>query len=262
MTPLGLDDTGGDGPALLAVHGAVLSAVPTFGGVLDSWSRWFRVLAVDRPGYDRSAGALDADDPEGLGPRGQAALILDALDAPDVGRPLHGVALGVGAVVLLRMVIDAPAMFSALTLVEPLVAALCPPGMVNVDAYAAAVRRAAPEPASMARAALEGCDPAWWAAAAGPVGRGDPGARVLRTDLLVDDLELDAEACRDALAGPPATRVQVVAGGRSQPAMRTFASCVAAALSAVPRTLDEAGHAAHLHPAFLPVLLEHHDGDA
>ena len=49
VEPLGLVEVG-DGPPLVAVHGALAGGRLTFEGVARRWGRRSRVLVVDRPG--------------------------------------------------------------------------------------------------------------------------------------------------------------------------------------------------------------------
>lgn len=80
VEPLAFSDTGGDGPAIVLVHGMTFSR-QTWDPIVDRLKDRFRCVAVDLPGHGESRGS--GADPRAVGDRIQATLA-----ASDVARPV------------------------------------------------------------------------------------------------------------------------------------------------------------------------------
>ncbi|WP_157965868.1 alpha/beta fold hydrolase [Euzebya rosea] len=253
--PLGLVEVG-EGPPLVAVHGAFSGGRLTFEGVARRWGRRSRVLVVDRPGFERSPG------PEA--PIGeQAARLLATIDQHADGGPVDALGTSFGGLVVLRAVQERPAAFRSLIIVETAAIDLTPSDMVEPSRLLRAARAAHERAGSELEAAFdelfEVVDPALMAALAPLYRRGDPGLAMLPGDLAIWLARLDRAALADAVSDDPPIPVTTVSGSTSHPAFRTFGACTAAALFGQHHVIDGAGHAAHLHPRFPDVLNAHLD---
>lgn len=242
----------GEGPPLVAVHGPVLAGRAAFAGIEAPLSAHHRLVVVDRPGYGRTGG--------GAAPiAAQARRLLATIDAlespPAVG--LHAVGYDVGGLVLLRAAQQRPGLLAGMVLVSVPAVDLCPARMVTVDAYTTAVRAALDEGGDdAARRLLTLQDPDLWRIVERLLAREEATVAALQEDLEMSPGILRPPELIAALsAGPTPTTVLAVTGDRAHPAFATFASCAAAALSGRREVIAGAGHAAHLHPAFVPLLL-------
>lgn len=248
--PLGAVEVG-EGPPLVAVHGALTGGRLTFEGVAGRWNR--RVIIVDRPGHERTPGP---EEPIGAQADRLLATLADRADGP-----VDAVACSFGGLVLLRAVEKAPEAFRSLVIVETAALDLCPPDMVEPTRLLTAAREAHERAVDDLRGAFESVfatvDPSLMAALTTWLRRDDPGMAMLRGDLAIWQAMLDRHALAEAVSGDRPIPVTAVSGTRSHPAFRTFAACTAAALLGAHRTLEGATHAAHLHPGFPDLLAEH-----
>lgn len=244
----------GDGPPLVAVHGAVTGGRLTFGGVADRWGGHSRVLVVDRPGFGTTGGP-----PEPVG--AQARRLLATIDAHAAGGPVDAVGHSAGGLVVLRAVEQRPAAFRTITLVETAAVDLVPDRLVHAQALVDPVREALAgvdaDLTEVAVAALERTEPRLLDALRGLLTSDDPGVAVHRVDLAVWEAMLDRARLAEVVSDDPPIPVLTVSGTTSHPGMRTFGTAVAAALYGRHEVVEGAGHAAHLHPAFDAVLSVH-----
>lgn len=255
VEPLGLVEVG-DGPPLVAVHGALAGGRLTFEGVARRWGRRSRVLVVDRPGFERTPG------PEAtIGE--QALRLLATIDEHADGGPVDAIGSSFGGLVLLRAVQARPDAFRSLVVVETAAIDLTPSDMVEPTRLLRAARAAHERAQLDVEAAFDdlfdAVDPALMAALSPLYRRGDPGLSMLPGDLAIWQAMLDRAGLADAVSGEVPIPVTTVSGTTSHPAFRTFGACTAAALFGHHHVLDGAGHAAHLHPRFPDLLGAHLD---
>jgi pimeloyl-ACP methyl ester carboxylesterase len=262
--PLGAEAVG-DGPVLLAVHGGLAGGRLTFGGLAPSLADRYRVVVVDRPGFERTPG-----DEEGV--TAQADRLLATIDDLDAG-PCHALGFSFGGLVVLRAIQARPSAFASATLVEVPALDLCPSDLVEPQRLVGLLRRtweAADDPDrertghpadDPLAAAFAEVDRSLWGALSALLHRGDPGVTPLRGDLAVWDVHLDRARLAEAVGGDRPIGVLTVSGSTSAAAFRSFGAATAAALSGRHHVINGAGHAAHLHPAF-PAVLDAHTGGA
>lgn len=253
VEPLGCVDAG-EGPILLALHGALTNGRLTFGGVLPAWSAGRRVVACDRPGYELTPGAW--------GDVASQAARLRATVA-ELGGPVDLLACSFGGLVALRAVQDDPSPWRSVVLVEVPAVALCTEDMVHPQALLRLAEQARRTAADVDLEAAFGTvfelvDPGLATALRALVRSGDPGVSLFAEELDLTSSGLDRRRLVDAVSrgGPDGGTLPVLAvsGSRSHPAYRTFGACTAAALAGRHHVIEGAGHATHLHPAFARVL--------
>lgn len=106
-------DHGGEGPLVLALHGASANA-REFDAVAAALEGKVRLVAVDRPGYGHSSRPPGA---EALAR--QAAILAAAIDALGGGAPAIVLAHSLGSASALRLALDHPDKVAGLVLVAP-----------------------------------------------------------------------------------------------------------------------------------------------
>lgn len=115
-TDLFVADTGGDGPAVVLLHGGGpgASGLSNYSRNIDALSRHYRVLVPDLPGYGRSGKFVDQRDPFGY----LANTIRNLLD--ELGVPgAHLVGNSYGGAAALRLALDTPHRVGKLVLMGP-----------------------------------------------------------------------------------------------------------------------------------------------
>ncbi len=252
-SPLGAEEVG-NGPPLLAVHGGLLGGRLTFSGVAPRLGAHHRVIVVDRPGFEGTPDGADSDVPT------QARRLLTTIQERSPDEPVHALGVSFGGLVVLRAVQEQPSAFASLTLVETPAEDLCPPDMVHPVRFGALVRRtheALPDDPEALAGLFAQIDGGLWRALSPRLTRHEPGVTALRSDLAIWDARLDRHALADAVGGERPIPVLTVSGSTSDPAFRTFGACSAAALAGRHVVIQGAGHAAHLHPDFVAILLDH-----
>lgn len=109
-------DTGGDGPAVVLLHGGGpgASGLSNYSRNIDALARHHRVLVPDMPGYGRSTKYLDHSDPFGYLADTIRGL-LDELNLPTA----HLVGNSYGGAAALRLALDTPQRVGKLVLMGP-----------------------------------------------------------------------------------------------------------------------------------------------
>lgn len=111
-----VSDTGGNGPALVLLHGGGpgASGLSNYSRNIDALARHFRVVVPDMPGYGRSSKHVDHSDPFGYLADTIRGL-LDELDLPTA----HLVGNSYGGAAALRLALDTPDRVGKLILMGP-----------------------------------------------------------------------------------------------------------------------------------------------
>ena len=113
-------DHGAGEPALLLLHGGGAS-VESWSAVVPALSAAARVVALDRPGWGKSArppAGLDGARPSPYGPTGEAAIVAQLVERLGLGKPIL-LGSSSGGTIALLAALDHPALFSGLVLVAP-----------------------------------------------------------------------------------------------------------------------------------------------
>jgi 4,5:9,10-diseco-3-hydroxy-5,9,17-trioxoandrosta-1(10),2-diene-4-oate hydrolase len=111
-----LTDTGGDGPAIVMLHGGGpgASGVSNYSRNIDALAQSYRVIVPDMPGYGRSGKHLDHSDPFGY----LADKIRGLLDGLGI-QTAHLIGNSYGGAAALRLALDTPQRAGKLVLMGP-----------------------------------------------------------------------------------------------------------------------------------------------
>ena len=127
-------DTGGDGPAILLLHG-IYGQLRNFTYALTDQLKDHRLIVVDRPGWGHST--VEGEHPT---IETQARMVADLIDALGLDRPLL-VGHSMGGAVALAMAVNQPAKIRGVALIAPLTQRVTEmPGVFRGKAPPAAVR--------------------------------------------------------------------------------------------------------------------------
>lgn len=109
-------DTGGDGPAVVMLHGGGpgASGVSNYSRNIDALARSYRVIVPDMPGYGRSTKHVNHDDPFGY----LADMIRGLLDELGI-TTAHLIGNSYGGAAALRLALDTPGRVGKLVLMGP-----------------------------------------------------------------------------------------------------------------------------------------------
>lgn len=115
-TDIFVTDTGGDGPAVVMLHGGGpgASGMSNYSRNIDALARRFRVVVPDMPGYGRSSKFVDHDDPFGF----LADSIRGLLDEMGLATA-HLVGNSYGGAAALRLALDTPNRVGRLVVMGP-----------------------------------------------------------------------------------------------------------------------------------------------
>jgi pimeloyl-ACP methyl ester carboxylesterase len=115
-TDIFVTDTGGDGPAVVLLHGGGpgASGASNYSRNIDALARRFRVVVPDMPGYGRSSKFVDHDDPFGF----LADSIRGLLDEMGL-QTAHLVGNSYGGAAALRLALDTPNRVGRLVVMGP-----------------------------------------------------------------------------------------------------------------------------------------------
>lgn len=115
-TDIFVTDTGGDGPAVVLLHGGGpgASGMSNYSRNVDALASRFRVVVPDMPGYGRSSKFVDHDDPFGF----LADSIRGLLDEMDLATA-HLVGNSYGGAAALRLALDTPNRVGRLVVMGP-----------------------------------------------------------------------------------------------------------------------------------------------